>query len=91
METPDSTLENLFTDPDLVTKLSQIETAYQIGDMSFVNDARKELVYNLLRELSDSPSSVEACALPTLLCLYPRHHYAQERRPCRQDLHTPNL
>ena len=57
METQDPTecnFEKFFDDPDLLTKLSQIETAYQIGDMSFVNDARKELVYNLALKTRDA-------------------------------------
>ena len=45
--------DNMFKDEELMTKLSQIETAYQIGDMSFVNDARKELVYNLALKMRD--------------------------------------
>ena len=45
--------EHWFDDQDLAAKPSQIETARQIGDASFVSDARKELAHSLALKMRD--------------------------------------
>ena len=45
-------IHKIIVNKSFVHKINQLETAFEIGDMTFVNDARKELVYQLEDERS---------------------------------------